>query len=207
MNVGEVTSLLTPSAGAPSGGAASATEGLGSQDFLKLLITQLTNQDPLEPTDNDELLRQISSIREIELSTTLTDSLRSLTGQQRFASASSLIGQYVTGAPGGEGETRQGLVIGVRFTEAGQATLQLSGGSEMPLDAVRTIQSPLQAGQALIGLNVIGVDRRDPAEPKPVDGVVTAARAGEAGETILELDTGDSLRLRDVFGIGQAAAA
>lgn len=39
---------------------------LTSQDFLKLLVTQLTYQDPLDPMGNEELLRQISSIREIE---------------------------------------------------------------------------------------------------------------------------------------------
>ncbi len=50
-----------------------AFDELGSSDFLKLMLTQLTNQDPLEPTGNEELLRQISSIREIELSTTLTE--------------------------------------------------------------------------------------------------------------------------------------
>ena len=41
--------------------------GLGSQDFLKLLVAQLTNQDPLDPTSNQELFQQIASIREIEL--------------------------------------------------------------------------------------------------------------------------------------------
>lgn len=95
-----------------------AATAMDSQDFFKLLITQLTNQDPFEPTGNDELLRQISSIRDIELSTTLTDSLRSLTGQQRFTSASTLIGQFVTGVPGPDGVVDSGLVIGIRFGDA-----------------------------------------------------------------------------------------
>ncbi len=55
-------SLLTPSAAPPSSGAFAE---LGSQDFLKLMLTELTNQDPLQPTDNEALLRQISSIRDL----------------------------------------------------------------------------------------------------------------------------------------------
>jgi flagellar basal-body rod modification protein FlgD len=108
--------MFTPTA-APSASAAKSNgmADLGSQDFLKLMLTELTNQDPLEPTDNEALLRQISSIRDIELSTSLTDSIRQLTGQQQIGSSSSLIGQFVTGLPGEDGIVSSGLVVGVRF--------------------------------------------------------------------------------------------
>ena len=96
------TSLLTPTA-APQNSAAFAD--LGSQDFLKLMLTELTNQDPLQPTDNEALLRQISSIRDIEMSTSLTDTLQKLAGQQQIGAASSVIGQFVTGVPGADGSS------------------------------------------------------------------------------------------------------
>ena len=142
------SSLLSPST-PPK--ASNSFDELGSQDFLKLLIAQLTNQDPMEPTGNEELLRQISSIREIELSTTLTDSLRVLTGQQHVTSAASMIGQYVSGQSGSNGEPSGGLVVGVRFADGGRPVLLLSNGVEMPLDQVSLIQPPLQVAEALIG--------------------------------------------------------
>jgi flagellar basal-body rod modification protein FlgD len=37
-----------------------ATQTLGQADFLKLLTTQLSQQDPLEPTDNQEMLAQMA---------------------------------------------------------------------------------------------------------------------------------------------------
>jgi flagellar basal-body rod modification protein FlgD len=37
-----------------------ATQTLGQADFLKLLTTQLSQQDPLEPTDNKEMLAQMA---------------------------------------------------------------------------------------------------------------------------------------------------
>ena len=51
---------------------------LDGDEFMNLMITELQNQDPLEPAKNDELLRQISTIREMELNSTLTNSLTTL---------------------------------------------------------------------------------------------------------------------------------
>jgi flagellar basal-body rod modification protein FlgD len=200
----ELTELLASNSAAPSSPArpANGASALGSDDFFQLLITQLTNQDPLEPTGNEELLRQISSIREIELSTTLTESLRALTGQQQFGSASSLIGQYVTGLAQ-DGTIRGGIVQGIRF-DGGNAVLHLSNGAELPLAQLNTIESPLSAAQALVGQRVVGISRSGTSQTELVEGVVTGATADSRGEATLELDTGESLALRDVFGV-QAA--
>ena len=181
--------------------------GLGSQDFLKLLVAQLTNQDPLDPTSNQELFQQIASIREIELSTTLTDSLRTLTGQQRFSSASSLIGQYVTSLPGPNGLEDRGVVVGVRFAVDGRPILLLGSGAELHLDRLSTIELPLRAGEALVGQKITGVDRRDPSDPRAVEGVVTGVRLNEGGEVVLELDSGDDLRLADVMTVTDVVTA
>lgn len=175
--------------------------GLGSQDFLKLLVAQLTNQDPLDPTSNQELFQQIASIREIELSTTLTDSLRTLTGQQRFSSASLLIGQYVTSLPDPNGLEDRGVVVGVRFAVDGRPILLLGSGAELQLDRLSTIESPLRAGEALVGQKITGVDRRDPSDPRAVEGVVTGVRMDDGGDVVLELDSGDDLRLADVMTV------
>ena len=207
-------SQIVPSLSSTTGVAGSVENGshgnsfadLGTEDFFKLLIMQLTNQDPFEPTGNEELLQQISSIRDIELSTTLTESLRSLTGQQHFASASSLIGQYVTGIPVSGGQPESGIVVGVRFDASGNAVLQLASGTEMPLEQVGAIQSPLRAAEGLIGQTIVGVDQRDPSQPQVVEGLVTAVRVEEHGEILLELDTGDDLRFRDVVNVTAAAA-
>jgi len=197
-------SLATSASPASS---ASSMAALSSRDFLQLLVTQLTHQDPLEPMGNEELLRQISSIRDIELSTTLSDSLRNLTGQQRFASASGLIGQYVSTRPDESGTTVSGVVSGVRFASNGEAILVLSNGVETPLTQVAGIQAPVQAAETLIGQHVSGIDRRDPSDPQAVEGVVTGARVDEQGDLILELDSGDALRMRDLVGTAPEATA
>ena len=180
---------------------------LGSDDFLKLLIMELRNQDPLEPLGNEELLRQISSIRDIELSTTLTSSLKALTGQQNFGSASALVGQYVTSLPDESGGLQRGIVVGVRFAQGGAPVLLLGNGGEMPLERVSTVEPPLRAAEALIGQAVVGLDRRVRSSPEVVEGVVTGARTDNSGEVMIELDTGRDLRFRDLVSVAASEAA
>ncbi len=203
MDTSATSSVLGSSQTAPSGRAISE---LSSDDFFKLLVTQLTNQDPLQPTSNDEMLKQISSIREIELSSTLTDSLRKISGEQRGSSASSLIGQHVTGTPATDGSVPQGIVVGVRFATDGPVLL-LSSGAQVPLDQIGLVQSPEQAAASLVGQTVSGVDRRDPKNPIVVDGVVTAARTDEQQQMVLELDNGKTLRLADIAAVAVDATS
>src|SRR5262245_32582176 len=49
-------------------GAASAlgTQGLDKNAFMKMLVTQLKNQDPLEPTQNQEFVAQLATFSSLE---------------------------------------------------------------------------------------------------------------------------------------------
>jgi flagellar basal-body rod modification protein FlgD len=70
---------------------------LDIDSFLKLLISELQNQDPLDPMDNSEMVQQIAQIREIGATDQLTRTLTSLSQSQELVTASSLIGQSVQG--------------------------------------------------------------------------------------------------------------
>ncbi len=201
MEITSSTSTVPPVGGSSS---SSAVAELGSDDFLGLLIAQLRTQDPLEPMDNDQLLKQISSIRDIELSSTLTSTLQGLAGQQQFGSMAALIGQFVTAAQSGDGTQRSGVVVGVRISEQGESLLQLSDGSQVQADQVLSIESAEHAGASLVGQLVSGVDARNPSDASFVEGVVTGVETDNAGVVLLELDTGHSLRLRDVVGVRSA---
>jgi flagellar basal-body rod modification protein FlgD len=69
---------------------------LDINQFLQLMITELTNQDPLNPMDNTQLVQQIGSIREIAATDQLTGTLNTLQTGQSLTTASSLIGKRVT---------------------------------------------------------------------------------------------------------------
>jgi len=63
--------LNTPSVLSGEGGIGS----LGQADFLRLLTTQLANQDPLEPTDNEEMLAQLAQFSSLEAATDSSSTL------------------------------------------------------------------------------------------------------------------------------------
>ena len=64
--------------------------------FLQLMITELTNQDPLNPMDNTQLVEQIGQIRQITATSQLSDTLSVLQAGQNLTTASSLIGKEIT---------------------------------------------------------------------------------------------------------------
>jgi flagellar hook assembly protein FlgD len=63
---------------------------LDINQFLQLMIAELTNQDPLNPMDNTQLVQQIGAIREISATDKLTDSLDLVQSGQSLSTASSL---------------------------------------------------------------------------------------------------------------------
>src|SRR6187402_1594564 len=68
------------------------------QRFLKLLVTQLNNQDPLNPMENAELtsqLAQMSTVSGIEKLNSTLSGLVSQTGSNQVLQAASLIGYNV----------------------------------------------------------------------------------------------------------------
>ena len=205
METTAIASNAFTNATSPSGGAGS----LSGDDFFQLLIAQLINQDPLEPTSNQELLQQLSSIRDIELSGTLADSLKSLTDQQRYGSASGLIGHHVTGRANPADPTGlapEGVVVAVRFSPDGKAFLRLDNGLELALEDLSTVVSPETAAQALVGKMVTGLDTTSQADPTVVEGVVTGLRTESDGRIVLELDTGEQLDLKNVLSSAGATA-
>jgi|694.fasta_scaffold00058_72 flagellar basal-body rod modification protein FlgD len=93
-----------PGTSSTSGGNTSSSNVKGNDlrdvdldQFLGLLITELQNQDPLNPMDNAQMLTQISTIREIGSTNQLTETLGNFAVGQELAMASNLIGKKVSG--------------------------------------------------------------------------------------------------------------
>ena len=90
----------TSAAGAtsPSALTSSPSSADSEQRFLKLLVTQLNNQDPLNPLDNAQLtsqLAQMSTVSGIEKLNTAFESLLAQSGSSQVLQSASLIGRKV----------------------------------------------------------------------------------------------------------------
>jgi flagellar basal-body rod modification protein FlgD len=100
--------------------------GLTADSFLKLLIAQLQNQDPTNPLDSDQLLSQISEMRNLQASLELESALESLTLSQQLAGSTAFIGKTVMALRGDEQEEIQGVVERVQMRD-GKALLSVDG--------------------------------------------------------------------------------
>ncbi len=90
--------ILPPVSNTNSGSTATkprSLDELGTGDFFKLIIKQLQSQDPLSPTDNDKLMQQIGTIRNIGSSDKLSSALNLVQTGQSLTTASSMIGKSV----------------------------------------------------------------------------------------------------------------
>lgn len=89
-----------------------STQTLTRADFLKLLVAQMTSQDPLNPTSSQDLLTQTVQLSTLQSNTSLQSTMTQLQGNQTLAEASSLLGRQVT-VQADSSNTAQGVVSGV----------------------------------------------------------------------------------------------
>lgn len=112
------TNLINSLAGGNAASGVSASKGMmdmGSEDFLKLLTTQLKNQDPLNPTDSTQFMGQIAQLTSASGIQELQESFSSLTENMRgnqTMQAASLIGRDVTVESGTAYLPEEGNVTG-----------------------------------------------------------------------------------------------
>lgn len=107
--LGAATATATP---------AQPTDQMGKDTFLKLLVAQLRNQDPMNPTDSTQFLAQTAQFTSLEKMQDLAaQSSQALNAQMAFG-ASGLVGKDVT-YTAEDGTEATGTVGGVRFTATG----------------------------------------------------------------------------------------
>jgi len=83
--------------GQQSSTGADAFQDVDVSDFIQLMVTELSNQDPMNPMDNSEMLQQLSQMRSIASNDQLTETLESMQLGQNMATGSSMLGQIIRG--------------------------------------------------------------------------------------------------------------
>ena len=75
-----------------------AKDKLGQEDFLKLMTTQLQNQDPFAPMENGEFIAQMAQFSTVTGITSMDESLKNVAaklGETRIATAANMLGHSV----------------------------------------------------------------------------------------------------------------
>lgn len=125
MNVDAVTSATTSS-------SALAKTSVDYESFLKLLVTQMKNQDPTKPMESTDYIAQLATFSQVEQTIQSNTKLDSLLQQSLLAQASGIIGRTVTSPDGGtSGVVKETLISDGAVTAILESGKQIRLGSGM----------------------------------------------------------------------------
>lgn len=114
------------------------SSNLGKDEFLKILMTQLQNQDPLNPMEDKEFIAQMAQFSTLEQTTNMASMMEKFINVQNQSDSilkySEMIGKKVEWK-NSEAETGIGIVNSIKKTEAG-IMLELDNGKEISSDNV-----------------------------------------------------------------------
>jgi flagellar basal-body rod modification protein FlgD len=139
MNFSPITSATNAQTGTDSNTVPVPTQMLSQQDFLKLLVTQMTSQDPLKPTDSQDLLSQMTQFSTLNANTALQTQMGQMQSLNQFSEAGSLLGKQVM-LQVDDTTTAQGVVSGV--DTSGNVPQIIVNGQSYSLAQVLSVANP-----------------------------------------------------------------
>lgn len=113
---------------------------LGKDSFLKLLVTQLQNQDPTRPMEDREFISQMAQFSSLEQMTNLNNELKHLIQSSRSSEAYGLIGKEVDSYDPVRNRRVSGVVSSVRY-EQGSVRLMVNNES-VDINNINTVRNP-----------------------------------------------------------------
>jgi flagellar hook assembly protein FlgD len=141
---GSQSNSTNGTSGSKSSTQSSGTAGydsLNTDAFMKMLIAELSNQDPTQPMDSAQIVQQVSQIRSIQASDQLSTTLQSVLLGQNVATASGLLGKAIAGLSD-DSKQVSGVVSGVTVTNGdvklyvGDSTVSLKNITAIAADSV-----------------------------------------------------------------------
>ncbi|GAB4452952.1 MAG: flagellar hook assembly protein FlgD [Anaerolineae bacterium] len=117
--------------------ATDAAISLGEDAFMKLLLAQMRNQDPLKPMEDKDFIAQLAQFNSLNQLTQMSKTLDELVKSQSLSQGSALIGKTVSGLSS-DGSVITGVVSALQMS-GGSVTLEVDG-KQIPLNNVHSVQ-------------------------------------------------------------------
>ena len=196
---------------------------MGQTAFLTLFTTQLQNQNPLDPMENEAFVAQLAQFSQLEATTKMSDSLQTLVGSMtgdRMSSAASLIGKTVAVSDGKaikNGEAVEGSVslandvdsITIKvysstgaLVRTGQIGAQKKGDYPFSWDGNDADGNALPDGTYRIEASVTRFGTASKAPVTTMANVRSVTTDAVTGDMKVELDDGSLVSLSEVKRIG-----
>ncbi len=173
------------------GAALGTNSSLGEQDFLKLLVAQLKNQDPLAPQDNTQFVAQLAQFSSLQAAMGTNTRLDTITSQnQGLANTQvvSLVGKTATVKGTLITASGSGTAVPVGFTLAAATASTNVSIQDSTGKVVRTITvGPRDAG--LVKVSWDGLDDTGNVMPKGTYAVSVQAKSQAGGAVAVTQET------------------
>lgn len=138
MQVNSATSASPVTANSAAKQAPTAANKMDSDQFMQILLAQLTHQNPLEPMDNAEMMNQFSQLNSLQELRQIHTGMDQVSSSNQVMYLASLIGKHVK-ANRPDGKVIEGVVEGV-VTEKDNPQVRI-GTEEVPLDEIIEVQA------------------------------------------------------------------
>ena len=192
----------TSTVGALSNTTTTGSNTLNTDDFLQIMLAELTNQDPLEPMTNKDLLDQIAGIQQLQSNETMTNSFGKITNQfgsfmnqldnflerDQLSSAGKMIGEIVAGTTTA-GNFTVGKVIAVNINN-NKTLLELDTGELIDINEMTRLGGT--NSEDIIGTFVIGKNSSGANAAGIVESIET-----NGNDVTLRLSTGEEVSLKN----------
>ncbi|GAB3630442.1 flagellar basal body rod modification protein [Pandoraea terrae] len=193
-NTGNFTQTFLDSVNGTASNSSSSASSGGAGDlqnsFLKLLVAQMNNQDPLNPMDNSQVTSQLAQISTVSGITQLNTTLSSVTSQlnsTQSLQAAALVGKGVLVPGNGIGVGTQTATDGTKTTTATPFGFELPAGADKVTieikDSTGKVVRTVNAGALDAGVQALTWDAKDDAGATVADGKYTISVSATANGT------------------------
>jgi flagellar basal-body rod modification protein FlgD len=133
------TTTATTTAAAAASAKTATPNVLGKDDFLKLMVAQMKNQDPMNPADDKDNIAQMAQFSSLEQITNLATATQQLADRLTLTQNVGLLGHTVT-YTGADGTRVTGMVDGLDIAKDGTASLSVAGQGGVDPAAVTSVR-------------------------------------------------------------------
>ena len=134
-----ITGTTTATAATAGTSSKKADQILGKDDFLKLMVAQMKNQDPMNPADDKDNIAQMAQFSSLEQITNLATATQDLANRMSLTQNVGMLGHTVT-YTGADGTALSGTVDGMNLDKNGAATLSVAGQTGVDPTSITSVR-------------------------------------------------------------------
>ena len=163
-------------------------------DFLKLLTTQLTNQDPLNPMEDIDFTGQLAQLQALDEQMAMTKTMQSMRYDTQLQAGTAMIGKFVSGTDK-NGASANGLVVRVEQNSDG-VFVELANKQKVEVGSINNVWNDANSMNNDIASSLGAIDKWVEAgydeAGQPIRGIVEKVNVVN-GQVVLTLYGGKSV--------------